>query len=163
MWPIQDVMGMAMNYSDFNFAQPWWLLGLLLIPMGWSWYRYWHSIKKTNIGGLSKFIDQHLFPHLLLRAADQNKATRYGWLYTLLTFFIVIALANPRWSFDELDAYQTTASMVILLDLSASMNATDISPSRIVRARQNIEDLLNLSFTRFGVLVTPYICPAELL
>lgn len=76
---------------------------------------------------------------------SSSKVVRYGWLYAILTACIIIALANPRWSYEDLDAYQTNASMVILLDLSASMNATDVAPSRMIRARQSIEDLLNLS------------------
>lgn len=134
-----------MNFNDFNFAQPFWLCGLLLIPLGWAWYKYWQHISKANLSGLNKFIDEKLLPHLLIKSGNDSKVVSYGWLYAILTACIVIALANPRWSYEDLDAYQTSASMVILLDLSASMNATDISPSRIIRARQSIEDLLNLS------------------
>lgn len=134
-----------MNFSDFNFATPAWLWGLMLIPIGWGWYQYWSRISKTNMSSLNKFIDQKLLPHLLIKSASNSKKTNYGWVYALLTFFIIIALANPRWNYDDIDAYQTTASMVILFDLSASMNATDVAPSRIIRARQNVEDLINLS------------------
>jgi Ca-activated chloride channel family protein len=145
MRTILSVMGTDMNFSDFNFASPFWLLGLILIPLGWAWYKYWGTISKTNLHGLNKFIDQTLLPHLLIKTNSKHKQVNYGWIYGALTFFIVIALANPRWSFDELDAYHNTASMVILFDLSASMNATDVAPSRIVSARQNVEDLINLS------------------
>jgi len=138
-------MGMPMNFNDFNFAQPLWLYALLLIPLGWGWYKYWQRISKANLSGLNKFIDEKLLPHLLIKSNNDHKIVNYGWLYAVLTTCLVIALANPRWSYEDLDAYQTTASMVILLDLSASMNATDITPSRIIRARQSIEDLLNLS------------------
>jgi Ca-activated chloride channel family protein len=138
-------MDMQMNFNDFNFAQPVWLCGLLLIPIGWAWYKYWQNLSKSNLSGLNKFIDEKLLPHLLIKSKTDSKIVSYGWLYGVLTACIVIALANPRWSYEDLDAYQTNASMVILLDLSASMNATDITPSRIIRARQSIEDLLNLS------------------
>lgn len=138
-------MGIAMNYHDFNFAEPMWLLGLLLIPAGWGWYKFWQYKSKQNTFGLNKFIDPHLLPHLLIQTNNKNTKGKIGWLYALLVACIAFALANPRWSFKELDAFQPTASMVILLDLSSSMTATDVSPSRIVRARQNIIDLLNLS------------------
>lgn len=138
-------MDIEMNFSDFNFATPMWLLGLILIPLGWGWYKYCSKINKAHLNGLNKFIDQKLLPHLLIKSATDSKLANYGWIYSLLTFFIIIALANPRWSYDDIDAYQVTASMVVLFDLSASMNATDIAPSRIIRARQNVEDLINLS------------------
>lgn len=138
-------MDLQMNFNDFNFAQPLWLFGLLLIPIGWGWYKYWQRANKANLSGLNKFIDEKLLPHLLVNSNNHAKVVNYGWLYSVLTLCVIIALANPRWSYEDLDAYQTNASMVILLDLSASMNATDITPSRIIRARQSIEDLLNLS------------------
>jgi Ca-activated chloride channel family protein len=138
-------MDMQMNLSDFNFAQPLWLFGLLLIPAGCGWYKYWQRVSKVNLRGLTKFIDEKLLPHLLVKTTNNSKVVSYGWLYAVLTACVFLALANPRWSYEDLDAYQTNASMVILLDLSASMNATDITPSRIIRARQSIEDLLNLS------------------
>lgn len=138
-------MGIAMNYHDFNFAEPMWLLVLLLIPAGWGWYKFWQYKSKQDTFGLNKFIDPHLLPHLLIQTNNKKVNSKIGWLYALLVACIAFALANPRWSFKELDAFQPTASMVILLDLSSSMTATDVSPSRIVRARQNIIDLLNLS------------------
>lgn len=134
-----------MNYHNFNFAQPLWLWGLLIIPVGWIWYKFWQRRNHNSVPGLNKFIDPGLLPHLLMNAGTKKQSRSVGWLYAGLVFFIILALANPRWSFKELDAYQRTASMVILLDFSASMSATDVAPSRIVRARQNIEDLLNLS------------------
>lgn len=134
-----------MGFKDFHFASPMWLLGLMLIPLGWGWYKYCSKTATANLKGLNKFIDQKLLPHLIIKHANSSKQKNYGWAYALLTFCIIMALANPRWNFDDIDAYQNTSSIVILLDLSASMNATDIAPSRIVRARQNIEDLINLS------------------
>jgi hypothetical protein len=62
-------MGINMNFNDFNFATPMWLWGLLLIPLGWGWYKYWSTISKTHFGGLNKFIDQKLLPHLLIKNA----------------------------------------------------------------------------------------------
>lgn len=134
-----------MIVNNFNFANPLWLFGLILIPLGWGWYKYCTGKSQANLGHLNKFIDQNLLPYLLLKKTTPKTLQNYGRVYAALTFCIIMALANPRWSYEDVDAYQANASMVILLDLSASMNATDISPSRIVRARQNVEDLVNLS------------------
>lgn len=135
-----------MNLSNFNFAQPWWLLGLLLIPIGWLWYRYGQNFNKAKISSLERFADPKLLPHLLLVAEQTKRNTSsQGWLYASLIACLVLSLANPRWNFKEIDAYAPTASMVILMDLGASMSNIDVSPSRIIRARQNVEDLLNQS------------------
>lgn len=130
---------------NISFAQPYYLWGLLLIPVGVLWNFFLRKSGKADLSGLSKFIDKNLLPHLLLGNANKVKRKYIGLLYSLLVFFIIVALANPRWSYKDIDAFQPTASMVVLLDLANTMNATDISPSRIIRARQNLEDLLNLS------------------
>lgn len=130
---------------SLNFAQPLWLWGLLAIPSGWLWGLLNHKLGKANTSGVSKFIDANLLPHILVSNGNRAQRNYVGILYSLLFFCIIMALANPRWSYRDLDAFQPTASMVILLDLSTTMNATDVSPSRIIRARQSIEDLLNLS------------------
>jgi len=135
-----------MNLSNFNFAQPWWLLALALVPIGWIWHRYGQKFNNKNLSSLERFADQKLLPHLLLSAAHNKKNTSsHGWLYASLIACLVLALADPRWNFKEIDAYAPTASMVILMDLGATMSSTDVAPSRIINARQNVEDLLNQS------------------
>jgi Ca-activated chloride channel family protein len=134
-----------MNYHDFNFAQPLWLWGLLLVPIGWVWYQFWRKKNQKSMPHLNQFIDSNLLPHLLINAGSKTEHKGVGLLYAALVFCIILALANPRWSFHELDAFQPSASMVVLMDLSSSMSATDVTPSRIIRARQNVEDLINLS------------------
>lgn len=52
------------------------------------------------------------------------------------------ALAAPSWKRLPAPVFRNTASLVIALNLSESMNAEDIKPSRLVRARYKIADLL---------------------
>lgn len=132
-----------MNHIWPSFAHPQWLWALLFIPLGFIWSLYWVKFGRAHYNNLTQFIDPKLLPHLLLDKKSHQPQKKLGWLYALLVFFIVLALANPRWTYKDIEAFTPSASMVIMLDLSASMNATDISPSRIVRARQYIEDLLN--------------------
>ena len=66
-------------------------------------------------------------------------------LWSVVWACLTLALAGPRWNFREMETFSRDQSLVILLDLSESMNATDIKPSRLVRAKQKIEDLINLS------------------
>ena len=54
-------------------------------------------------------------------------------------------MQGPRWNLREIDTYSTDRNLVILLDLSESMNATDVKPTRLIRAKQKIEDFINLS------------------
>ncbi len=58
---------------------------------------------------------------------------------------ITVAAAEPRWSFEWQDVKRNGADLVIALDVSRSMTATDIDPSRLERAKREIKDLLALS------------------
>jgi Ca-activated chloride channel family protein len=134
-----------MSLASFHFSHPLWLLGLGLIPAGWVWSQYWQKHSAKNLNFLTRFIDEKLLPYLLLNEQQSVKKNKSNIIYALLVTCLVISLANPRWNFNEIDAYAPTASMVILLDLSSTMAEKDVAPSRVIRARQHIEDLLNLS------------------
>lgn len=135
-----------MNLTDFHFAQPLWLWGLLLIPAGIAWFLYCRRrTRQGTIGGLDKFADKTLLQHLLLNSYKTKHGMMLGWLFALVITLVVIALANPRWQYEEIEAFTPSASMVVLLDLGEQMSARDVAPSRVIRARQYIEDLVNAS------------------
>ena len=46
-----------------------------------------------------------------------------------------MALAGPAWDKESVQLYQSADAMVIVFDLSRSMNSTDVLPSRLERAR----------------------------
>ncbi len=64
----------------------------------------------------------------------------------LLTFIAVslciTALAGPVYKKLPQPVYREQSSLVVLLDLSQSMNATDIKPSRLARAKLELLDIL---------------------
>jgi Ca-activated chloride channel family protein len=63
-------------------------------------------------------------------------------LWSLLWALGVLAMAGPRWDYTSVQLYQPGTNLVVLMDLSRSMEVTDVKPSRLARARQEIEDLL---------------------
>jgi hypothetical protein len=54
----------------------------------------------------------------------------------------ILALAGPAWQREVLPFAQDKAALVVALDLSRSMDAIDLSPSRLERAKQKVRDLL---------------------
>jgi Ca-activated chloride channel homolog len=60
----------------------------------------------------------------------------------LLTLGCGVGLAGPSWERLPQPVEQRTDALVIVLDLSLSMFAEDVAPSRVVRARQKIADIL---------------------
>ncbi len=136
---------MLEELSQFHFAQSLWLFGILIVPIIWIlYYKYYQN--NANIKDLEKFIDKNLIPHLIRSSrAGQISIWRSLVLGSVLWVLLMAAMAGPRWNYTEFESYQEDTSLLILLDLSRSMDASDITPSRIIRARQEIEDILNLS------------------
>jgi Ca-activated chloride channel family protein len=126
-----------MNLADFHFIRPYWLLAL--IPYGVLLVLMLRS--KLRQGNWSAVCDAALLPYLL-----QEKAVRQSrWPLTagaVAAFLAIIALAGPAWERLPAPVFRNDSALVIALDLSRSMDAADIKPSRLVRARYKIADIL---------------------
>lgn len=134
-----------MDFDQFHFSHPLWLWGMISIPLLWvAFFLFFRPHRAFR--QLDKFIDSHLLPHLLIKKQNGKQA---WWkalsLWSVTWCLLMLALAGPRWDFREIEMVSKDQSLVILLDLSESMNGTDVKPSRLVRAKQKIEDLINLS------------------
>jgi len=126
-----------MNLADFHFIRPYWLLALLPLAALMAL-----SLKnKLQQGSWAEVCDAELLPYLL-----QNKSTpQTRWLLgglSLAAVLSILALAGPTLERLQTPAFRNDAALVIALDLSPSMNASDIKPSRLVRARYKIADIL---------------------
>jgi Ca-activated chloride channel family protein len=84
-------------------------------------------------------------PALVASLADATaRGLRYAkhgmWLAALA--LLIVALARPVWG-TEVEVIETRGtSLVFVLDVSASMDAQDVTPSRLVRAQLAIEDII---------------------
>ncbi len=55
---------------------------------------------------------------------------------------IILALARPRWDFHWTEVKHRGSDIIVVLDLSQSMLATDVKPNRLEKAKRAIRDLL---------------------
>jgi len=60
-------------------------------------------------------------------------------------FFIILACAGPRWGFHLQEVQRRGVDIVFLLDVSASMQAEDVKPDRLERAKREITDFLKIA------------------
>jgi len=130
--------------SGLHFARPEWLLALLgLIPvLGWLIF----SVVRPHKGPIQRYADPHLLPHLTgVRELDVNEHWSRFSRWALLWILLVLALAGPRWDFTDIQAFSPANELVILVDISRSMNVADTPPSRLARARQEVQDLVQLN------------------
>lgn len=83
-----------------------------------------------------------------------HRNTRGRLLLWLGLAFGIVALARPQWGRVEEPVFDQSREIVIALDLSRSMLAPDVRPSRLERARLLIQGLLeDLRGERVGLVV----------
>ena len=125
--------------DGFHLLRPEFLWGLLICPL--LALALWH--RRTRQGDWSRAIDPELLPYLMPDHSEKTRQTTI-WIPTLLLSLIVLAASGPSLRQVELPVIKRADALVLVLDLSASMLAADVQPSRIRRARQKILDLLDL-------------------
>lgn len=122
--------------TQLHWLRPYWLWALLALPLlwaGWNARRKRHSVWR-------EVVDPHLLPHLLERG---GAVTRGFGLWAMIGYVLaVLALAGPAWRQLEQPLWQTRAPLVIALDLSNAVLATDLPPTRLLQARAKIATLL---------------------
>ncbi len=125
--------------TDFHFLRPEWLLAAL--PLG---LLVWRLRTVTHSGqAWARACDADLLAHLLVSGSRQR---RYPLALLAGAWAIaVVSLAGPTWSRLEQPIYKGRYARVVVLDLSASMNANDLAPSRLARARFKALDILQRS------------------
>lgn len=133
-----------MPESGLQFAQPWWFLGLLALPLVAWWL--WRSRARAAKAPVHRYADAHLLPHLS-GTRELQTGERWGRFagWSLLWLLLLTALAGPRFGYTDVRLFQPGDHLLILLDISRSMDAGDVAPSRLARARQEIEDLILLN------------------
>ncbi len=122
---------------DFHFIRPYWLLAL--VPLALLLWR----LSRSSGGGQAwtGLVDPHLLRHLL--SAENGRVRLVPLLLLGLGWLLgVLALAGPAWERLPRPVYQAQTYRVLVLDLSRSMNAQDLRPSRLAQARFEILDLL---------------------
>ncbi len=132
----------------FHFLQPLWLLALLpLLALLW-----WLRKTGEQDNAWRRVCDARLLPYLLTRAG--SRASRLPlWLLAIGWLLIVVALADPVWEQQPQPVFRNEAARVVVLDLSNSMFSPDLKPSRLVRARYKVADILDQEFDGQTALV----------
>ena len=109
----------------FHFLRPLWLLALVPTVVLYAAIRASSPERQWR-----QVIAPHLLEHLTV-GGDGSFRFRPLHLVTLLLALGSIALAGPTWERERSPFAEDTAPLVIALDLSPSMNAIDVQPSRL--------------------------------
>ncbi len=115
---------------------------LLLIPCAALCLALWHR------AGISsqwhKVIAPELLPHLLDKQTARKSRRSLPLLFALAWLLSILAIAGPSWHKLPQPVFQNSDAVVVVLDLSYSMTVKDVQPSRLVRARDKVRQLLTL-------------------
>lgn len=125
--------------SDFHFLRPWWLLGLLAAAA----LVLLVSRRSDARARLQGLIAPHLLDHLLI---DRQSTQRWRPVHymAVLTALGAIAMAGPTWQKQQPPFVEDRAPLALAIDLSPTMDAIDITPSRLERVKLKVHDLLKL-------------------
>ena len=129
-----------METSSLTFSQPAWFFALAILPIVGALY-FWSRRRSQVL--LSKLIAPRLRGEL---AGAVSTARRTLKLVLILAVFalVTVALARPQMGFIQREVKQRGRDVVIAIDTSRSMLATDVTPSRLARAKLVAQDLLRL-------------------
>ncbi|MGF6417958.1 Ca-activated chloride channel family protein [Stenotrophomonas sp. AN71] len=133
------MMALVANLPDWNalhFLRPEWLWALLALPLILALALY----RQRRSDVWRHAVDAHLLPHLL--AAGARRRARLPWAILLGWALASLAMAGPSWRQQAQPMFQASAPLLVVLDLSSRITATDLPPSRLLQARAKLGELL---------------------
>ncbi|WP_241909646.1 VWA domain-containing protein, partial [Vibrio breoganii] len=120
-----------MSNFEFLYPEAFWLLIPLAAIIMW--------LKSTTANS------QVIASHLAAAMADKpsNSRRHYGWV-ALLGVILTVSLAGPSFERQAIPVSQSENARVLVLDMSRSVYANDIKPSRLAQIKYKAQDLLPL-------------------
>ena len=120
----------------------------LALPLAWLLF----ALLRRRRGALSQIVDpamvSALAPHWNPARAKSRLVLRL-----LALALLVLALARPQWGFHWEEVRRKGLDLMVVLDTSRSMMASDIKPTRLQQAKWGVRDLLrNLHGDRVGLV-----------
>jgi Ca-activated chloride channel family protein len=123
------------DFSQLHFIRPLWLFGIPVLFALWMLL-----LRLRNVTLWEEFIPKDKLTVLQVNRGRYSKSWRQllmlGWLLA------VIGASGPSWRQVEVPTVRNESAMVIVLDLSQSMLAQDLTPDRLSRAKYKLIDLL---------------------
>lgn len=122
-----------------HLLRPFWLL-ILPLPI-WLLWRLWH--RQRQIGRWQRLLPEAFHAALLTRGRLRN--SRRPWLVLGSAWLLAcLALLGPSWQHAEQPSLSRADPLVVLLDTTPTMLATDVLPDRLEKAKRKVLDLLQV-------------------
>ena len=129
-----------METSSLTFSEPAWFFALAIVPIVAALYFF---SQRRSEALLSKVVAPRLRAQLA-GAVSMGRRTTKSVLILAVFGLVAGALARPQMGFIQREVKQRGRDVIIAIDTSRSMLATDVAPSRIARAKLVAQVLLRL-------------------
>ncbi|MCH2102023.1 MAG: VWA domain-containing protein [Planctomycetes bacterium] len=115
---------------SFAFAAPEWLVALAAVPLIYAWIR---SRDRARMRRRMECFGP--------RCLGQGEASQASW-WAFATLGFVLAAMQPEWGRESLRTERKGSDIVVCLDVSRSMLATDLVPNRLQSAHKSLASLV---------------------
>ena len=133
-----------------RFEHPNFLWLLLVLPPALTLFFWWAARVRQKL--LTQFVEARLLSQLTVGISPARRKIRFA-LLILAAVFLVFTLARPQRGFDLEEVEQRGLDIVVAVDTSKSMQATDIAPNRLARAKLAVLELMQRAGTdRLGLV-----------
>ena len=134
----------------FRFEHPEHLYALAIIPVLVGLFLVMWYYRKQAI---RRFGGATLMRRIMPDFSRYKHGLKFGLLMVAL-LFLIVGWANPQWGLKKEKVKRKSVDVFIALDISRSMDAQDLSPSRLERAKRFTQDLITeLRGERIGTII----------
>jgi hypothetical protein len=116
--------------SEMSFAHPWVLALVPLVPAALA--AWWWGTRRARAKA-----------RIVSRVAAAPPAYVAACLFALAAVAAIAAAAQPRWGTRESQVPRTGADLVVVIDISRSMEARDVAPSRLQAAKDTVNAVMD--------------------
>lgn len=134
----------------FRFANEFYLWFLLVIPFMYLMHRLlkvWRRKRMESLGDSNLILN-------LMPSYSSNRLNLKFWLFTIAFALMIFSLSRPQFGSKVEKAQRKGVDLMVCFDVSRSMLATDIQPSRLERSKQALNRMVDeLKNDRIGIII----------
>jgi len=124
--------------DTLHWLRPMWLWALLAVPlMAWVWQR-----RTRHMDPWRKVCDPALLAHLSQGGGATMRTRLASGISLLALSLMILALAGPAFRQIPSPVVRLQSPLIVAVDLSSAVRATDVKPDRMARVRFKLADLL---------------------
>lgn len=122
----------------FRFGEPIYLYLLLIIPLLVIFYLYTNYRRRKR---LRQYGDPELMAHLMPNVSKYRPDIKF-WIVTVALAMVIFMLARPQFGSKMETVKRQGVETVVALDISNSMMAEDVTPSRLEKSKKLVSRLV---------------------